>query len=608
MPSATPLAGLPALAGAVGSKYQLSTHRLIFVEFGGQVSSVDMATTTYAVLGTGYSQPEDIALSGDGTHAYVTERSGDFLRIDLTAANRASAAVVSSGMTAPHQIALDEAHGQAYIVEFGSPGRLIRIDLTSGAQTVLIPDLQSAIGLLVSGDGRFAYVTEQLAGGNGRLSRIQLSSAARQVLFTSATAPLFFMTWADPGEGGILVTERDPANQVWLVDLTQNPPAVRSLAAGVPIRPSSVAPLSPDRLLVCSDSVVSEVDLLGSIYTAGGPMILGIGFVPVDRITGGYADTTGDPTYFFQVKDSPFGGTIPIMFNHERARSLGGLFYKILVDGVEQTQSWSDYLWSTATSRFELQTISPVGGAYLPVHDYPGQIWLNHWLGYLLDTTGLTDGTHTIGVRLFSWLGAAFEIDISAPDEHSSVDVLIDNRWPVASINQIIHDGSPVDTCAIVTTGSYEFTFDITAAHAEGHLRSWGLTAMWGDNKSAGIASDGYPSATSGEAPPTWHGLPGGTAASIVPSPAWNCAVLGPVPPRDPTSWHCAHTFYLAVWDRVINGWGFLHYADYHKSITIMLPDLPIVLRSPINEIDRVVQPRVPKAPGGPGVRGIPGG
>jgi hypothetical protein len=600
MPSATPLA-LPALAGAVGSEYQLSTHRLIFVEFGGQVSSVEMATTTYAVLGTGYNQPEDIALSGDGTHAYVTERSGDFLRIDLTAANRASATVVSSGMTAPHQIALDEAHGQAYVVEFANPGRLLRIDLTSGTQTVLIADLQSAIGLLVSGDGRFAYVTEQLAGGNGQLSRIQLSSAARQVLFTSATAPLFFMTWADPGEGGILVTERDPANEVWLVDLTQNPPALRSLATGVPARPSSVSPLSFDRLLVCSDSVVSEVDLLGSIYTAGGPMLLGIGFVPIDRISGGYADTTGDPSYFFQVKDSPFGGTLPIMFNHERARSLGGLFYKVLVDGVEQTQSWSDYLWSTATSRFELQTISPVGGAYLPVHDYPGQIWLNHWLGYLLDTTGLTEGTHTISVRLFSWLGDAFEIDISAPGEYSSVDVLIDNRWPVASINQIIHDGSPVDTCAIVTTGSYEFTFDITAAHAEGHLRSWGLTAMWGDNQSGGIASDGYPSGSSGEAPPMWHGLPGGTAASIVPSPAWNCAVPGLVPPRDPTSWHCAHTFYLGVWDRVINGWGYLHYADYHKSITIMLPDPPIV-------VPRPPRPPVPKPPRGPGVRGIPGG
>jgi len=28
-----------------------------------------------------------------------------------------------------------------------------------------------------------------------------------------------------------------------------------------------------------------------------------------------HADTTVDPTYFFQVKDCPFGGTLPLMIN-----------------------------------------------------------------------------------------------------------------------------------------------------------------------------------------------------------------------------------------------------------------------------------------------------
>jgi hypothetical protein len=42
----------------------------------------------YAVLGTGYQQPEDVKASADGTHVYVTERTGDLLRISLTNANR----------------------------------------------------------------------------------------------------------------------------------------------------------------------------------------------------------------------------------------------------------------------------------------------------------------------------------------------------------------------------------------------------------------------------------------------------------------------------------------------------------------------------------------
>ena len=72
----------------------------------------------YAVLGTGYTQPEDVKVSTNGTHAYVTERSGALLRVALNNANRAAATVVSSGMAAPHQIVLDEAQNAAYVADF----------------------------------------------------------------------------------------------------------------------------------------------------------------------------------------------------------------------------------------------------------------------------------------------------------------------------------------------------------------------------------------------------------------------------------------------------------------------------------------------------------
>ena len=99
----------------------------------------------YEVLGTGYTQPEDVVVTADGLFAYVTERSGNLLHVDLSNANRAHATVVSAGMTAPHQIALDEDHGQAYVVEFADPGRLLRIDLTTGAQTTLYSSLDHAL-------------------------------------------------------------------------------------------------------------------------------------------------------------------------------------------------------------------------------------------------------------------------------------------------------------------------------------------------------------------------------------------------------------------------------------------------------------------------------
>jgi hypothetical protein len=46
----------------------------------------------------------------------------------------------------------------------------------------------------------------------------------------------------------------------------------------------------------------------------------------------------------------------------------------------------------------------------------------------------------------------------------------------------------------------------------------------------------------------------------------WHATVVG-----DPTSTRRAHTFYLGVRDRVVNGYNYLHHRGYHKSITIWL-------------------------------------
>ena len=519
----------------------------------------------YEVLGTGYTQPEDIVVSADGQHAYVTERSGNLLRVDLTNADRAQATVVLSGMTAPHQIALDEEHGHAYVVEYARPGRLLRIDLTTGAPTVWVvkSGLDGAIGLLVTDDRRFAYVSEQPSGGGGRVSRIELDTGMREVLTTGVSSP-FFLTWADPGEGAILTTERDPFNRVSLVDLTETPVSVSRVATGVPVRPSSVAVMAPDRLLLCSDSVVSELNL--TAYVATGPILLGIGHVPFDRIVNGYADTTIDPGYFFQVKDAPFGGTLPLMVNHEGAYAAGARYYKVLVDGVAQQQSWSDYCWSTSTNRFELRTMNPDESGYFEVRP-PHELWYNHWLGCRLNTSGLANRLQTIEVELYS-----------APDAGSLIDtdgleVQIDNRWPTAKINQILHDGAEVKVCELVDSGSDKFTFNITAHDTEDHLKSWHLSALWGDNKSKSVDWDSYPPTRHPPVPPEpprkWHGL----TNAVVPDPSspWDANVKG-----DSTSTRCAHTFYLTVWDRATDGYNrTIHRSHYHKSITIWLPLSP---------------------------------
>src|SRR5712691_7826694 len=148
------------LAGAIGSDFRSGSNQLLFVEFGGKLSSLDLSpTVSYTVLGTGYNQPEDVKASADGQHAYVIERTGDLLRVAYATGNRASAAIVSSGMTAPQQMFLDELSNVAYVVEYAPSGRLIRISLTSGAQTVLLTGLNNAVGLTLDASRQFAYIS-----------------------------------------------------------------------------------------------------------------------------------------------------------------------------------------------------------------------------------------------------------------------------------------------------------------------------------------------------------------------------------------------------------------------------------------------------------------
>ena len=62
-----------------------------------------------------------------------------------------------------------------------------------------------------------------------------------------------------------------------------------------------------------------------------------------------------------------------------------------------------------------------------------------------------------------------------------------------------------------------------------------------------------------------WAGITSVAVPPPGPTP-WNATVAG-----DPTSVHCAHSFFLNAWDRVINGWGYIHgVASYQQSITLL--------------------------------------
>jgi hypothetical protein len=86
----------------------------------------------------------------------------------------------------------------------------------------------------------------------------------------------------------------------------------------------------------------------------------------VRKIVNGYATTTGASNLMY-VQNSPFGGSLALMINYDKARALGSPYYTISLhiillfflytnffffysvhvkyDGVLQGASWNDYKW-----------------------------------------------------------------------------------------------------------------------------------------------------------------------------------------------------------------------------------------------------------------------
>jgi len=425
----------------------------------------------YAVLGTGYEQPEDVKASADGVHVYVTERTGNLLKVPLATPNRTPAMVLSSGMTAPQQIFLDEAHDSAYVVEYAPSGNLWKINLTTGAKVAVLSGLQNAVGLVLSADLQSAYISEQTTGPDqGRVSSFLLSSSARQPIVTGLTAP-FYLTWFDATQTSIIVPERDPANRIRVINVAAKTSQI--IASGVPFRPSSVTVIAPSEMLICSDQVIEEVSL--SVFQPDGPLLMGIGFIPFDKVIGpgpleGLADTTVDPTYFYQVKDTPFGGALPLMINYMRALNDGAAYYRVFVQNaalgfVVQDITWTDEHWNGFEYVAQTTNSVTVGGqsGFYPTRALSDLfLWMNPSLGGFVQSTGLPNGLSTIWIEFVDATGSV--IEWATP-----LTILVDNNPCKASIAAPTLHGATADpTCGVLHYGTKDaspVTMPFTASH-----------------------------------------------------------------------------------------------------------------------------------------------
>ncbi len=379
----------------------------------------------YARIGSGYSQPEDIVVASDEQTAYVTERTGNLLRVNLTNANRAAATVVCSGLNQPQQLFLDQAHNQAFVVEFGG-NTLTKVNLATGVKTLIFSGLNAPVGLILTSDLAYAYVTEQ---GINSLTRITLGSNGKITVASGFTAP-FFLTWADDTETRLLVPERDPANRISLVDVTKTSGNVTPFITGTAVRPSSIAVIQPGTYAVFADAEVDEY-FLTATTTLG--LYKGIGYVPWNLITGaGKADTTTQPAYPFQfAKDSPFGGTLPVNIDHTRAWNSNIVYYMVKIDGVPRFDTWNDLMMNPANGKYEIIVqMKPDSAGFYQIHN-PVNVYYNTDLGCLMDSTNpsISNGQHTLTVEFYN----AAHVIVSG--DTGSNQLFIDNNKCIATLD-----------------------------------------------------------------------------------------------------------------------------------------------------------------------------
>ena len=216
---------------------------------GGRLHAFGIENGGLEPWGDGYHHPEGIAARGD--EALIVEQGGVLLRQNLLDPGRAGAVEVATGLGAPHGVVWSEDGASAQLSD--RTGRLLSVDLATGAVEIVAGGLAAPVGLAVGASGE-AYLTEQ---GTGALTRID-PDGTRTTVLTGLVGP-FLLAWADDARTQLLVTERAPAHRVGLVDLTVPAPNVQRLV-GRGITQPSQAIICRDRLVVTGQNRLLSLD------------------------------------------------------------------------------------------------------------------------------------------------------------------------------------------------------------------------------------------------------------------------------------------------------------------------------------------------------------
>lgn len=289
-----------------------------------------------------------------------------------------------------------------------------------------------------------------------------------------------------------------------------------------------------------------------------GPVMGSVGLIPTTKILATGRATTA-AGYFVVVKDAAFGGLLNIIGNGVTLQSLfaagarkyrvfhtepGGATFQPLVS------AWANYRWNGTD--YVLETFAADANQQYAMLD-PTKDYSIDDLLIQFNSGEMTTGLHRFMVKFYQANGTT-----EVPATAQTLAMFIDNTLPLAQLDAVMHNGTPVAACSIVNLDDATtdgLNFRVSAFDPEGNLLSYSLTAGWGENQSATIYSENYSDN------PHPGNLWTGVMNQLLPgSGEWKPSTT------------CAYSFTITSSARTTNGYSYIGYTQYSRYITLLIP------------------------------------
>jgi YVTN family beta-propeller protein len=258
----------------------LRSHSATPILAPGLVSVINTASNTVVATVTVGVDPFGVAVTPDGTHAYVTNLSSNTVSVIDTATNTVEAAAVAVG-TEPIAVAVTPDGKHAYVANLSSNNVSV-IDTVANTVVATVPVAVGPIGVAVTPDGKHAYVANE---GTGNVSVIDTATNTVEAATIMVGTGPYVVAITPDGKYAYVTNNR--SNNVSVIDTATNtvltgtgfPIPVGSNPIGVAITPDGkhayVANEGPGNVSVI-DTATNTV--VATVPVKIGP--IGVGIIP----------------------------------------------------------------------------------------------------------------------------------------------------------------------------------------------------------------------------------------------------------------------------------------------------------------------------------------